>query len=826
MRILSIKLRGFIGLKRGLGVDEVFLDVSGLSGLVALEGANGMGKTTLLENCQPYRMLPSRTGTLKSHCFLKDSLKELTFEFNGDLYRTLIKIDATTTRSDEGYIYKNGSTASEVDSKVSNYDAYIEKLLGSPTLFFSSIFCAQNSRKLSDLRPAELKALFAEFLRLDRYVAWEETAKGALRICGGAAEGLVKNGETVDTKIRLLGDPRNDLKAAKSLFAQAQQNLESLDLMIAEEGLALEELKKEVAETGLKRQRIKDHERLIEQLAERQAEADTEHQKASITRIMALEDLETELEKKAVILNHAEKIKEAAANKVRFEKELSILNNDRMNVVTVQQQLAEERNLIGKEVHDLNNRLHKTINEPHLLKLTEAVRVASHTVDTARVALAEIEKDRDIVHGLARIEALEKSAGVLDDIDPACTSEVCGLITASLQARDDLPRARDLVATLRQGLKEKRELALSRAIKEHEDATALLIEHESALHNIAISIKAELKQAEDKIEAIDVNATELAKENNEISTSVNLYKDKLAAVIPIADRLSDLIAADDITKNLTREIGRLNALIASSNDAYTKSKANTLDQIENAEVIIKGTLAVINPEAEQLKTNAEARLIVLNNDRRKEDEERVKLSSKIPVIEKEIDNLSALEAELAAIAKRAEWVNAQKTEWDYLRLACSKDGMRALEIEAVAPVITQNANDLLSMTFGQNHSVRFETQDEDGKEVLSIIVIANDGSETPLQFLSGGEKVWILKSLRLAQTLISQEKSGRHFQTALMDEEDGALSADNAISFIELYRSFQAMAKMDLCFYITHRPEAVAMADNILRFKPGKISII
>ena len=99
------------------------------------------------------------------------------------------------------------------------------------------------------------------------------------------------------------------------------------------------------------------------------------------------------------------------------------------------------------------------------------------------------------------------------------------------------------------------------------------------------------------------------------------------------------------------------------------------------------------------------------------------------------------------------------TNWDYLRIACSKDGMRAHEIEAVAPMITKNSNDLLSLTFGPNFSVRFETQDEDGREVLNIIVISADGSETPLQVKSGGEKVWILKALRLAQTLISQEKA-------------------------------------------------------------------
>src|SRR5210317_2137484 len=210
MRLIKAKLRGFIGIKKGLGLDEVEVNFEGLESLVALEGANGMGKTTFLENLQPYRMLASRPGTLKSHCFLKDSFKELTFEMNGDRYRTLIKTDPTTTRSDEGYIYRNGESSSLVDQKVTNYDGFIERLLGSPALFFSSIFCAQNSRKLSDMRPAELKALFAEFLRLDRYIRWEETAKGALRVCNQGIDNLKTADEKLDTKIRMMGDPRND----------------------------------------------------------------------------------------------------------------------------------------------------------------------------------------------------------------------------------------------------------------------------------------------------------------------------------------------------------------------------------------------------------------------------------------------------------------------------------------------------------------------------------------------------------------------------------------------------------------------------------------
>jgi len=196
------------------------------------------------------------------------------------------------------------------------------------------------------------------------------------------------------------------------------------------------------------------------------------------------------------------------------------------------------------------------------------------------------------------------------------------------------------------------------------------------------------------------------------------------------------------------------------------------------------------------------------------------------LIESKIEVLDGLEAEAKTLRTKLGWVRSEQGQWDYLSRACSKDGMRALEIEAVAPVITQHANDMLTGTYGPIHTVRFETQDEDGKEILRIIVISSDGSETPLEYLSGGERVWILKALHLSQTLISQEKSGRHFQTSLMDEEDGAFSLKNALKFIQLYRTFIKTANMDRCFYISHRPEAVAMADAIMKFEKGGVSII
>jgi len=109
MRILKLKLRGAIGIKKGLGVDEVEIDFTQFQpGLIALTGRNGSGKTTIMENLHPYRCMVSRDGSLQNHFFLKDSYRIIDFEIAGKFYKAQINIDALTGGS-EAYLFESRS---------------------------------------------------------------------------------------------------------------------------------------------------------------------------------------------------------------------------------------------------------------------------------------------------------------------------------------------------------------------------------------------------------------------------------------------------------------------------------------------------------------------------------------------------------------------------------------------------------------------------------------------------------------------------------------------------------------------------------------------
>ena len=60
MQPLSLTLTGFKGVRSGLGRDTLSLDVEALAGdatLVAIAGANGRGKTTVMDNLHPVMLI-------------------------------------------------------------------------------------------------------------------------------------------------------------------------------------------------------------------------------------------------------------------------------------------------------------------------------------------------------------------------------------------------------------------------------------------------------------------------------------------------------------------------------------------------------------------------------------------------------------------------------------------------------------------------------------------------------------------------------------------------------------------------------------------------
>ena len=431
MNIQKVKLRGFIGVKKGLGLDEVELDLSGANGLVAFSGPTGIGKTTLMENLQPYPVLASRPGkAVKNHVYLRDSIKELSFIHNGQLFETLLKIDAESGRT-EGFITIDGSP--QIDGKISDYSVFMQKLFGSPDLFFNSVFCAQNSIKISGLRPAELKALFAEFLgdRLQRLIDQEATAKQ----CGSILS--IRLSETQKSIDRLKENAVDKMSVQMLLEANQDQLNESiLYLGNASKGLedhlkALEGLKNAHIENDKLELKIQS---LSTEMKRAVTELDSINSEAKKERDALAEkyrECRASLQEIVELLKNKETIEAAVARKTAFE---TIVNN-----------LAEKIDATRSESEDLSNEIHRTERsksdlEKKIYKITSE-KVSLENEPALNDVQSRIEIAMERIKDLTRV-GTDLHCPDCDGDDFECNSENCEFISKAVDAQVNLPGLR------------------------------------------------------------------------------------------------------------------------------------------------------------------------------------------------------------------------------------------------------------------------------------------------------------------------------------------------------------------------------------------------
>ena len=115
MQPLSLILKGFRGIRDGLGRDVLKLDFERLADgaeLVAIAGANGRGKTTVMDNMHPYLIMPSRAAmagpggfSYYDHVCLPENEKDLTWVHDGRCYRSQVVIRLNGRRKTEAFLF-------------------------------------------------------------------------------------------------------------------------------------------------------------------------------------------------------------------------------------------------------------------------------------------------------------------------------------------------------------------------------------------------------------------------------------------------------------------------------------------------------------------------------------------------------------------------------------------------------------------------------------------------------------------------------------------------------------------------------------------------
>lgn len=793
MQVRRLKLRGAIGISRGLGREEIEIDFRKFgNGLIAVVGPNGAGKSTMLECLHPYRRLASREGSLQTHFYLRDSLKEVEFQAGNDIYLSKVFIDSHTGKS-EAFLFKNNEPLN--NGLTSTYDAALAKVLPDEKLFFVSAFTAQRAKGFADLKPSERKQLLIRLLNFERYQLYHDYArekKAKTQADLEAKEDLLRIAEAEAVSIAKLLEEANQ---AEAQLTESTVTRDAAEDVIVETDKMLLTAREKVT-------------RLQEALQRTETEKSGIAAKISeLTIGLTKQNLELgqNLNKRKTIKAEQELWGKVLAELPVYEKMLAELKEVREQIAemeTSRRQLTElrNRNMKTKSVFD---------TEMYAWSKRKNEIEQGHVFAIAKLQ-AEIRSEEQYIAATTEtLKKLEEAQKLLGNVPCAQVPEYvaeCQLLGLARKNKMEVPEIKNaiaqhvLAAVNRRAAIESEDGQYKQTLAFHEELKPKEPQYEPEI-SFDVERFNKLRARQMEIEAVGPEAKIAGSKEGEKTVAVLL------------EQLKALTDADTV---IAVRISEIEAEVTGYRAKYGElSEKDTTGKLEAA----RQTVAELE-ETRQIHKNlldAAERVIAETNQ-------------KLAVIESKREASKAAEERSKQI--RLEIIEKRKaiSEWELLRMACSKDGIPALELSDAGPAITEIANTLLVETFGSDFQIAFDTQRETKEHKLKEsfeVVVYGKGEETVLENLSGGEKVWVEKAIAEAITIHLNETTGLALETGYSDEADGALDPDRKQVYLDMLRAAHKRSNRWHTLVITHTEAIWAQITQriILRPDTGEIEI-
>ena len=802
MTPLQLKLVNFIGIRDGLGLAEISLDLAALTGgaaLVALRGPNGAGKSTILDNLTPYRLMASRASSYSpaafsyyDHVYGTAAEKELVWQHNGKRYRTSLVFKMPgKTRKTEAYlqVYENNQwvpvqlpDGTVSDGKADTYDRCVEFLLGTPELFFTSAFSAQNRRPLSSYANSEIKALMSELLALED-----------VRQAGEKAAEVVKTLEVhldaMRSETRGDSDVADRLVAANATLSQATRMAENgkndrdarrRDLQAAEKALAAQEA---LASHSDKVEA--DHKRLDEREQAVKVELNREIRQVEQDRQQDL----------------AEKGKSAAAHQTARARLNRSIADTRERLDRIGGVLAREQ-----DIREAGSRLQVITVELEQVNATlPSMREQKEKLITTRGELSTLASQREALN--KELAITKKSCNTLREeaklaaIVPCAETDLqaqCPLMKKALGARSLIEEQESLSA------KTDEECAkLDRAIQSHRELVA-------SLETLTASM-AQTEQRQSQLQQEHATLVTLASQVDVLEAAVSEQPVRAQELEELQSDIEKL-NKEDIEAREAADV-RIQQLNERETEARNRAQAalETLAR-ERAALPLPDEAALVSARdavsrAERALRDSEASLDAASV-------EIVNAKSRIASLQLEKDRLASAKA-------RIDVVQQELGHWTLLAQALGNNGIIALSIDDAGPSIAAIANDLLLACYGPRFTIAIETQSTTRqgkqKETFDVRVFdATSGESKSVKDMSGGEKIWIQEALARAIALFQSQHSGQHYGTLFADESDGALDPDRKEMYMRMKKQVHQIGGYGQEFFISHTPELWNMADAVI----------
>lgn len=749
--LVSLKLRGSIGIYKGIGKDEIAIDFDSYdSGLIALTGKNGKGKTTLIENCHPYPQLLTRKDKLQEQFRLRNSFREVVYRDRDSkcMVKCLIQIDGETKSGSCNYFaytsVDNGKTWNAVpgvDKNLKPYEDFIAQTFGPIELYLRTAFITQRPTKnlpdLTDATAGEKKTLFVELAGIDY---------------------LQKFSEAANDRVKANAEKVHDSEIKVQMLESSLRRKTEIETSLAESEKTAKEKQAELDEITVRGKKSR------EELNGAQKRFNAE--KDRLNKENGLKDDVSTLESEISNIEREISRNQEAAEK-RAENEKIIAEYEDLQKVIAEEQ--QKRN---------------AINEANSAKMSEYLQKKSEF----DAKIAEIKKsldgftsekydvDKKIVSDENEIRFKERDIAEISDTCPTCGQKLPAEKIAELNAKK--AEAEKAVKILVDGITEKRN-----RVSEIEKKIAELTQE---LSEFAFS-----EPARPKREEFDANA------ENEATAKLN--------AINIEKAKSELETA----KTAVVRIEGLAAQIAD------KKKL-----LENAEKTLLEVESKRDDGAENALNEAQKKIDSLTEKFTSVKAELAGINATIEAGRKSLAEIAESEKELEKVQKEAEKAKIEATEWELVSKSFGKDGIQALELDALAPGISETANKILKSGYGDRFSISIETTRIGGsgkktKQIEDFKIMVNDnGDVTTLENKSGGESVWIKRAIYDAFAVIRRRNTGFAFLTCFQDETDGALDASAKTAYCRMLEASHDAAKLRHTIIITHSNEVKAMIEQ------------
>ena len=909
-KLLRTHVRGLIGIRKGLGLEEVDIKFSKPSpeviqkfsgqpwfdeimndlsdtafepGLIVITGANGKGKTTFLENAHFFRTMVSQDGSLKDQFYLKHSFRYNWAECDGDIYVSMIKIDALVkSGSGEAYLYKNGKSLN--DGKVSTYDEILRDEFGSESLFFNSTFAGQKSKGYADLEISDRRKLFYELRNLIKYDPIHDECN--IKINGNKKkkiEGLLDKLAGIEGSICSLTE---DVPNADELEQQRIKHLNEqaeITAAISDMETEIENCEKQLRETEINiatsQEKLKgneDLEKKIKLISDKIDSATKDHKSKLIRfnsevednsklidrnkkllenkevvaeKLQLIKDLQNDKSEKAAKLNkinneiHAVQEKYfdkqkniSASEKILNQKriELNELINRKDNLNNKLADLSSGIEEIQSDIEFKNSYLQEPDNKPLLLNDGSQENAALvKLADTFNYEFNSIAKEIiDFEYEIEKNKAIKKEIILSKIISLKEKVYSQPAFDAPLQNLMKLEQRLDKITAANQDKLTELKIQFERISNEYSGLVKTITPIEIEVKNLEKDVTKNKQMSEEELE---INSSEYKSEAKKVTNAIadidkqltDLQKTDWEKLSKEADH------AENNIKLLQQKLETAKSSIKESNKTFDEYVFDLKADASEAQNKLDLELPKKISELEDTLDFLKGQLFDLNSALTNRNNALDTLEISIKEIDMTLEQLKNTQKRIDELNEQRKNIQQEITDWTLLANAFDKTGIPVLKMENSGPEITSLVNELLAF-YEKDSRVILETTvpkaDKSGyKESFEITCIDNHNipgipNTMEVKRKSGGERVWYNTAIQSAISIFqNQEQSD---STVFFDEQDGALdSLGSTYKFLEMLQKAHELTKAHQTILITHRQELIDMIPQRITFNDGYVKI-